>query len=296
MPSPSLEHAILVDVFRSNPGFALDRLRALGVGGEAALSATPRVVESTFPVTSPDYHVDLAIACGDLSGCPELLVLIEVQLEKDLNKLWTWPLYQAAAGARFKCESCVVVVTLDENVEAWAAAPIVQGPSGSVFRAVVLGPTALRPPEGEVQSPELALLAALCHGNHEPKRIGVALAALEKLEDERAKAYFDLLKYYRNKALERALLEAFMATGEQKYLSDFARKYYGEGEAKGMAEGEAKGLREAVVTVAAARGIALSDEDRGRIAACSDLAALEAWLTRAAHADTARDVFEPGHV
>jgi hypothetical protein len=116
--------------------------------------------------------------------------------------------------------------------------------------------------------------------------------AIERLKGDevRVDAYLGLLQYYLGPALRRAL-EAMMATREHKYISDFARKYYGEGKVEGEAKGKAKGLREAVLTVATARSIALSDADRTRVATCSDLATLESWLTRAAHAVTANDVF-----
>jgi hypothetical protein len=75
-----------------------------------------------------------------------------------------------------------------------------------------------------------------------------------------------------------------MGTSEHKYLSDFAQKYYGEG--------EAKGIRESVLAVLAARGLALSEADRAKVAACSDSATLGRWLTRAARATATADVFE----
>jgi len=82
-----------------------------------------------------------------------------------------------------------------------------------------------------------------------------------------------------------------MATSEHKYLSDFARKYYGEGVAEGKAEGKAEGARAALLTVVAARGVALRPQDRERIAACADVAMLDAWVARAAQATVSGDVF-----
>jgi hypothetical protein len=67
------------------------------------------------------------------------------------------------------------------------------------------------------------------------------------------------------------------APSEHKYLSDFARKYYGEGQA----EGEVNGAREALLTAVTVRGLALDEEARARIAACSDIATLKAWLVNA---------------
>jgi hypothetical protein len=189
---PSQEHALLVDLFRASPRLALDLLGALGVGGDAVLSANPRLLESTFPVTSPDYHVDLALACDDARGAPALVILVEVQLEIDPGKLRSWPLYQAAACARFKCDACVLVVAIAERVATWASAAVPLGPGGSVFRAVVLGPSAVPilargDPAG--QTAELALLSALCHGEREPDLVGFAVASIAGLGEERARAY-----------------------------------------------------------------------------------------------------------
>ncbi|HEU4407479.1 MAG TPA: HEPN domain-containing protein [Polyangiaceae bacterium] len=77
-----------------------------------------------------------------------------------------------------------------------------------------------------------------------------------------------------------------------------------EGEAKGLREGEAKGLREgeargevkgkaaALVTVLAARGLAVDGETRARIEACADGARLDRWLARALVATSAREVVD----
>jgi hypothetical protein len=60
-----------------------------------------------------------------------------------------------------------------------------------------------------------------------------------------------------------------------------------EGEAKGKAEGKAEDL----CAVLEARGLAVSDAIRQRIASCRDLATLDRWLVLAATAATAEAVF-----
>jgi hypothetical protein len=277
---PSQEHAVLVDLFRSDPSLALELLRSTGIDVPAA---GLRLLDSTFPVTSPDYHVDLAVACDDASGAPALVVLVEVQLEVDRDKTRSWPLYQAAARARFKCDACVLVVAIEEHVAAWASTPIVLGPGGSVFHAIVLGPTAIPRIVAEA-TPELALLSALVHGAAEPDTIRLAVSSIAPLDEKRAAAYFDLLRYHLGEALDRAL-EAFMATREHKYLSDFARKYYDDG--------EAARARAALLTVITARDIALRDDERARIDACADIVTLDGWLARAARATSATEIFGP---
>jgi len=279
---PSQTHAVLVDLFRSAPSLALDLLHASGI---AVSAAAPRILESTFPVPSPDYHVDLAVVCEDDASCPTLVVLVEVQLDVDPDKHFTWPLYQAAARARFRCDACVLVVAIEERVAAWARTPVALGPDGHVFQAIVLGPSAV-PHAVDPASPELALLSALAHGATEPEAVRLAIAAIDGLGHERWAAYFDLLRYHLGAALDRAL-EASMATTERKYLSDFANNYYD----KGRAEGKAEGARTALLTVIAARSIPLGDDDRVRIDACVDVAVLDVWLGRAAGAGTTAEIF-----
>ncbi len=87
-----------------------------------------------------------------------------------------------------------------------------------------------------------------------------------------------------------------MANGTYQYQSAFAKRYVAqgraEGEAEGEARGEAKGLREAVARVLAARKLALSELGRTRLASCSDVATLTAWLERAVTAASEAEVFE----
>jgi hypothetical protein len=283
---PSQTHAVLVDLFRSAPSLALELLSASGV---AVAAARPRVLDSTFPVTSPDYHVDLAVVCEDDAGSPTLVVLVEVQLDDDPDKHFSWPLYQAAARARFRCDACVLVVAIDERVAEWARTPVSLGPGGRAFQAIVLGPSAV-PHAALPTTPELAVLSALAHGATEPETLRFAVEVLDALKGERRAAYFDLLKYHLGAALDRAL-EANMATSERRYLSDFANNYFDQGMAAGKAEGKAEGARTTLLTVLAARGIPLGDDDRARIDACVDVATLDAWVARAARATTTAEIF-----
>ncbi len=276
---PLQEHALLVDLFRASPRLAIDLLVALGIDATGPAS----LVESTFPVSAPDYHVDIAVTCGD-AAAPSLVVLVEVQLDVDAGKRLSWPLYQAAARARWKCDACVLVVAADARVAAWAAEPVRLGPGGSVFRAVVIGPRdvpRVAPNDDATAEPGLALLSALAHGRDEPAAITAALTAASSLGDQRARAYFDLLRYKLGDALDRAL-EAMMATSEHPYLSDFARKYYDDGEAKG----EAKGKRDALFTILAARGLAVTADERARIESCTEAPKLDRWIASAARATT----------
>jgi predicted transposase/invertase (TIGR01784 family) len=64
-----------------------------------------------------------------------------------------------------------------------------------------------------------------------------------------------------------------------------------EGVEEGVVKGELKGRREALLRLLARAGIALSDDDRARIQACSDVATLDRWIENVLGAKTAADVF-----
>jgi hypothetical protein len=161
---PSQAHAVLVDLFRQSQSLTLDLLRTAGV---QVRNWQPTIVDSTRPVTSSDYHVDLAVRCSDGRRKTRLLVLVEIQLQTDRDKLRSWPLYQAAARAQYECDACLLVVALTERVARWARKPIPLGPGGSVFRAIVFGPSEV-PHHFEHPTPELSLLSGLAHGKTDP--------------------------------------------------------------------------------------------------------------------------------
>jgi hypothetical protein len=64
-----------------------------------------------------------------------------------------------------------------------------------------------------------------------------------------------------------------------------------EGLERGIERGRAQGLRSALEATLAARGLALSEAGRARLASCDDFAVLTAWVTRSATAATEADVF-----
>nr|MCU0687583.1 Uma2 family endonuclease [Polyangiaceae bacterium] len=92
-------------------------------------------------------------------------------------------------------------------------------------------------------------------------------------------------------------LDAVLAEGEARGKAEGRAEGKAEGlregEARGKAEGKAEGLREgkaaALLTVLAARGLAVDDETRARLEACADPAQLDRWLARALTAASARE-------
>ncbi|MEM9491527.1 MAG: hypothetical protein AAGC55_20450, partial [Myxococcota bacterium] len=249
---PSQTHEVLVSLFRDCPALGL-ALMQRGTGVTMADSVIARQTAAEFTDLRPaEYRADVVIRLerddakdGDP---PAGMIIVEVQLERDGDKLYSWPMYEASARARLRCPTTLLVITLDPSVASWCRKPIVLGPSGSASRPVVLGPHQLPRIDDEEtarQLPELAVLTAAAHSENadSAEAVATALTVCEELDRERAAVYADLLLSRLSKAAAHAL-EAVMETRKYSYQSEFARKYFGQGLAKGREEGLAEGREE----------------------------------------------------
>jgi hypothetical protein len=85
-------------------------------------------------------------------------------------------------------------------------------------------------------------------------------------------------------ALERELVrlapatEVVMGTVAERMIETARVKAHAAGLAAGKAEGLAAGKAEGVLAVLTARGLSVSEEQRSRLLACTDLAVLDGWL------------------
>jgi hypothetical protein len=68
-------------------------------------------------------------------------------------------------------------------------------------------------------------------------------------------------------------------------------RFLEEGKQEGMQQGRADSATRVLLTILAARGIAIADQVRTRIAECADPDLLERWATRAATSSTIDEVF-----
>jgi hypothetical protein len=284
---PSITHEALVLLFRNRPELAPELLRdALGVTLPAYAEARVEAADLS-DVNPAEYRADLVVLLVD--GKPVLAIVVEVQLQKDDRKPFTWPVYIAGLRARFECPACVLVVTPSESVADWARTPIEVGPGTTVVPFVV-GPRAvpvIRDVAAAKRDPELAVLSAMAHGKAEVG-LQIATAALEAcrgLDDERSLLYLDLVGDSLND-IARAAFEDLMASNYE-FQGTFAKKH----RAAGRAEGEAHGEARSVLKVLAARGINVSDGQQERILACTDLAVLDRWIEKAVTVTSADELF-----
>lgn len=295
---PSMLHEALLEVFRARPALAAELLRdtlQLPLPSFTEVRSGPTSISDLRRV---QHRADLVVQLTN-GGAPVLAIVIEVQLDRDPEKWFSWPLYVAGLRAKLRCDVCLLVIAPREPIARWCARSIETGHPGWSLRPLVLGPNAV-PVVTDVEvarkMPELALLSVISHGKTEH---GLAIAtavlhAADQLDDARKTLYADLTYTSVNTAARRAL-EVMMKSGYQ-YQSSFAKKYVGQGRAEGLAEGEAKGeakgLAEAVLAVLAARKVRVTRTVRERVLGCSDVEVIKGWVPRALVVARASELFD----
>jgi hypothetical protein len=299
---PSTLHEALVLLFRESPRLA-PMLLARTVGFELPEDAEIQVTSSEFAdLDPPEYRADVVLRIPDEKDrdrATREVFIVEIQLDADPLKHFTWPQYVTAARTRHRCPATLVVVTVDERVARWCSQPITLDRAGNVFRPVVIGPTTIPVVTDEAQArtwPELAVLSVIAHG-HEPgsEAIGAAaLAACDRLDSAQARLYADLI-YTNLNEIARAALEALMQQHNYTYQSDFAKKYVAEGVKEGTKKGIELGYRATLRTLLEQRFGALPADALARLDQ-ADADTLDAWVRRVLTAGSLADVFasEPG--
>ena len=282
---PSMAHEILVDLFKNRPSLAAEILvEVLGVPLPDYTEA--RIASADLTEIQPaEYRADVVALLLD-GAAPVRVVIVEVQLGIDPQKRLSWPAYATVSRAVHGCPAALLVVAPDPVVAEWCAEPIEIGIPGFVLRPPVLRRNAVPVVTdlGEAaRRPELGVLSAMAHDETEQGATiaSAVLPAIQGLDEDRARLYYDLVYNSLNEAARRAL-EAMMKGYE--YQSDFAKKYV----AQGRTEEAARNL----LTVLRARGLAVPDAVRERILAQKDTERLERWLEKAAVATSVSAVLD----
>src|SRR3979409_1477463 len=115
----SLLHEGVIELVRDCPAFAADLLgRLLDIKVPAFTEA--RLAEAALNELVPvEYRADAVVVFSERT--PVFGAIIEAQLQRDDNKLFTWPLYAVGARERHRCPFVVIVVTPDPKTARWAA-------------------------------------------------------------------------------------------------------------------------------------------------------------------------------
>ncbi len=285
----SMDHEALVDLFRNRPTMAADMLREV-FGRPMPAFKEARIEPTAMPeITPADRRADLVVVLLDDDRRPLLAIVVEVQLHRDPDKPFTWPVYVTQTRAQHRCRTWLLVVTTEPEMVRWCSRTIEVGQFD--LTPWVLGPAGvpvLTDADRAREAPELVVLSAMAHGQGEAgEAIGVAfLAAAAGLDEERRAVYTDQVLSSLHEAARRKL-EEMMRSGYE-FKSEFARTYVAKGELKG----EIKAKANDVLAVLEARGLEIPADVRERVLASTDLAELDRWIRRAAVVSEARQLFE----
>jgi Arc/MetJ-type ribon-helix-helix transcriptional regulator len=307
----SMKHDGLVSLFRNHPALAPELLQGpLGVALPAWSEVRVESPEFT-QVVPTEYRADLVVLLR--KGKPVFAIVVEVQLSRSARKRKSWPVYLTSLRARLDCPAVLLVVAPDAAVARWCAQPISLGHPGFVLQPLVAGPSSIPVILGKQeagQSPELAVLSALAHGQEPklaPELFEAVASSARSLDPERVTFYLDLVFSSLGEAARRAL-ESIMKSGNYEYQSEFVRKFVAQGlemgrqegrqegrqqgRQEGREEGHLEGERQALLKVLEARGLTVSAAARRRILACMEQAQLERWLGQAVTVKSVQELFQ----
>ncbi|HEY0138653.1 MAG TPA: hypothetical protein VGB85_31430 [Nannocystis sp.] len=252
-------------------------------------------------MASIEFRADLVVEFRDDTGeRPVMSAVVEVQLRIDEAKQFSWPVYATVERSRKRCETCLIVITPDAAVAAWARRPIRVGP-GMELRPLVLGPAeipTITDLEAGLANPILAVLSALTHGNEAEQGLPVVLVALEALgalDSGDARVYFNTIFKTLAEPMGRALRKEFMLRDQVPdfELSPDAQAIWDILQRRRAlkAQIEAHAAAKMLLRILGRRGIALSPEDVERISTCEKMEQLELWADRALNVETAAELF-----
>lgn len=185
----------------------------------------------------------------------------------------------------------------DRAVARACAKPIPTGHPQFVLTPIVIGPDdvpAAQPQETAPALAELTMMAAWA-GSADLRDPVVQVRTLRLLADldaETLATYTRIVLIAAPDESSRRDLEALMATVfKNEFLDKLEAEAEARGEAKGLARGEADVRAKTILQVLGARGVAVPTEIRDQVLACTDIARLDAWISKAAIAKTVDEVF-----
>jgi hypothetical protein len=292
-----LRHEFVVDLFRRDPALLLGLLRdALGIVPPPHTEV--RVCEADLTeLLPPEARADLVLVFY-ADGRPVHALIVEIQLERDGDKAYVWPVYWSVERARLRCPVGMLVVALSEDVAGWAARTLTDGnPGGGALKPLVLGPSHIPPVTDEVlaeQASELAMMSLLAHAD-EPILAEVASAALEGIKNkprDRARVYYSVIWIVledacRKNKLARAMMDALL----QKYGDRIKLELFEIGRRWGESTGEARGEAKGIIKLLRKRGVVVDEGAEARILGCADQATLDRWFDRVLTVNTVQELF-----
>lgn len=280
-------HEAMHRIFQEYPRLFSGVAQALDLEFAPPSSVTilPTDLTETRPV---ERRVDTLLRFD--SDCEDsFLLAIESQRAKDTDKPSSWAYYLSFLSTKYKLPVLLLVVCQDRATAEWASQTASLGPRqwpALTLRPLVAGPhnmPVITDPAEVHDGLALAALSAITHAK-EPVIDAILKALSAALRDEPETVVDPIVEFIsqgvggNRRAAE--LWRNLLAVDLSFYKSYIAEEIRDEGRA------------EALLLVLEARGIDIPDEIRERITGCDDPGLLRRWLTRAATATAAAEIFD----
>jgi hypothetical protein len=241
------------------------------------------------------YHADLAMIAFGPDGKALAGMLFEPQLGIDPSKDLAWPIYWVTLRTRHCCPVWEIVVSPDDGVVRWANR-LFRGEPQVPF---VIGRDQVPPVldlTRALANPALAAFAAAlhAHGPHARAAAEIVIQACVSLPAEDRRCYLEAVFA----GLEEDIVNAIKPSIPESLkweMTEYERRgaWFQNGLREGREEGELAGKRDVLLRMIQKRGLALTDEQRSTIEACSDEAKLDRWIDRIFDAPTSQALLAP---
>jgi hypothetical protein len=279
-----LPHEALHRVFRESPNlFTATIHRVFEVDFPEIVES--EVIDTDLTETRPMERRPDTVLKAQTSAGPQLLV-VEAQNREEPSKIRSWAYYLSFLENRYRIPATLMIVTPSEATARWARRPLRLGLPG--FPSMELYPFVVGPDnipfitevEEAIEDVDFAVLSTLTHRLNPDieKALTPLAAALDTLEPERSAIWADLTEV----GLEGCAQDFWrqiMQTMQYEFGSQLAL------------ETTVKERIRLILKFLDMRGIPVTDAERRRIEACTDLEMLEAWVMRAPSVQSVDELF-----
>ncbi|MEB3236958.1 MAG: DUF4351 domain-containing protein [Candidatus Sericytochromatia bacterium] len=243
MPASPL-HEVLIELLRQVPDQLAPALARALPDLDPALPVTLVDVSASEPIVV-ERRADLVMLIGETAR-PRLIVVVEIQLGRDNDKLYSWPQYVVAMRQRWRCEVALLVIAPDPKVAAWARKPICLDRRGSQVVPLVLGSEDFPRPDLKALSghPHATVFHALlhCRDRGDLPLLEQALIDVKALPNPERVGYYEILRRCLSPSFLE-LAEVAMSMEQTRFYQELVERLRAEGKAEAEARGELLGRR-----------------------------------------------------
>ncbi|WP_327100706.1 hypothetical protein OIE68_19085 [Nocardia vinacea] len=285
----SSQHEAMHHLFRQDPGVFARTIRDLGLPFPDPIDVALLPTDLT-EIEPLERRVDTLLRVETAEGA--FLLLVEAQGHDDKKKPSAWAYYLAHLHAKYRLHPVLLVVCQDAATAAWARGPLTIGPpqwTSLTVHPLVFGPDnvpAVVDLEAAIKDIPLATLSAITHAADDSvigDIMSTLATALRSIDKPDRVIFAELTALGLGKGPAGQTWRQLMTVDTSFFRSEYWQEV--------LARGEAKGEAKSILRLLELRGIAVPDDAHARIAACTDLDQLAAWLDRVLVAESIEDLF-----